>query len=202
MKKEIVIPKEFRQTSDEFKKSVIEILEKFNFEESVNRIALLYEQNDSLKNAKDWMRDNWKEHDITCVACNQKVHLYRRKLNSGMASFLIGLYTLCEGNVNVSFHYSEVIKLIGFPANDYANMIHFGLIESDESKKAGYFSITLKGILFLQGKLKIPEKIFLYNQKYYGSSPKEISFIEALGKRFEMLELIKDKTFYGGIKVI
>ena len=170
-----------------------------NKKEMIEELMMLYYKNDSLNKAKAEVREKFVDEDCECPLCKQNVKLYRRKLNYGMAAFLLGLYKLSGGDVNVSVHYNDVHKLIGFNPNDYSNLERWGLIlYAGEKSGTGYWCITSKGLLFLTGQLNIPEKVFIYNSKTWGFSPEEISFKEALGARFELLELVKDNQFFAG----
>ena len=190
-----------RLSINDFRKKITQIIEEeSNYEVMISRITKLYEENDSFINAQNWSRQKafLENKEIDCPLCKRKIKMYHRKLNSGMMGFLIGLYSISSGDYGIEVHYSDVMKKIGFMPNDFANMERWGLIQPGIS--AGMWMLTKKGILFIKGEISIPSKVHIYNDKTWGFDSNEVSFTETLGKRFELLDLLKDKTFFAGDK--
>ena len=114
---------------------------------------------------------------VACPVCDQYVRIYMRKLNSGMALFLIGLYKLYMENRGydpIGFHpvnsvfrgapifppdkfyqNKEVFEIMNLKLTslDYSVLKHFNLIEpriSETGKKdSGYWKLTYKGKDFI-----------------------------------------------------
>lgn len=153
---------------------------------------------ETIKEAKQFLRANF-EKGVDCPCCGQFVKLYKRKLNSGMALFLIGLMRLWKKNPNKQFFSNkEVMNEMNLAVTslDYSVMRHFGLIEpriSEAGKRdSGYWRMTPKGFLFVQGH-KSSKYIFLYRNKRQGVSDEQITIREALGEKFDYEELMKAK---------
>jgi hypothetical protein len=146
--------------------------------------------------AKAHLRANF-EKGVDCACCGQYVKLYKRKLNSGMALFLIGLYRLSVSNMTMFFSNHEVMAemKINTSSLDYSVMKHFGLIYtriSEAGKKdSGKWMITSKGVNLLLGQSTSPKHVFLYNNKRQGFSDETITIKEALGSKFDFDELMK-----------
>lgn len=79
---------------------------------------------------------------------------------------------------------------------DYAKLRFWGLVQpssdepTDEKKASGFWRITEEGKRFVENKIKVKEKAFLFNNKCYGFNGKEINIIEALGNKFNYSELM------------
>ena len=142
----------------------------------------------TIEEAKSYLRKKL-DKGITCPCCNQTVKMYKVKLTTGMAQVLIKFYK------NKGWkHPIEDFKTIN---GDYAKLRHWGLVEKhggeheSDVKSNGLWRITLKGIDFIQGSVKVPEKIKLYNNNFYGfDGDKMITIRQALGNKFDFEELI------------
>jgi hypothetical protein len=162
---------------------------------------------ETLVEAKAHLRENYKS-GCTCPACGQYVKEYKRKLNSGMALFLIGLYKLMKRDAkkNPTVQYTqnfysnkEVMKKMNLTVTslDYSVMKHFGLIEprvSEGGKRdSGAWRLTQEGIHFVSNSDTAPKYVYLYNNKRTGISDEQISISEALDSKFDYEELMKAK---------
>lgn len=73
----------------------------------------------------------------------------------------------------------------------YTTMHRWNLIEKadkheDSTKKSdGLWRVTHKGLQFLDGKLRVPKKVYLYNNAVEGWSDEQIYFSECFGKHFD-----------------
>jgi hypothetical protein len=82
-------------------------------------------------------------------------------------------------------------------SKSFSTMRHWGLVEAapndDENKKgAGVWRLTPKAYTFLQGKLRIPKKAFVYNRTLVGYGDQLIYFNECFGKYFSYEEIMSD----------
>ena len=142
----------------------------------------------TLEEAKKYLRDNFSE-GVPCPCCTQLVKLYGYKINVGMVVVLIKMY---------KFGKEWVHPLIDLKTNngDYAKLRFWGLVEpkskepTEDKKASGYWRITEEGKKFVEGNKLVKEKAFLFNNKCYGFKGKEITIIEALGKKFSYSELM------------
>ena len=151
---------------------------------------------ETIEEAKLYLRDNF-DKGVDCPCCGQKVKLYKRKVNSGMVIFLIGLYRLADKNKRKNyFRNTDVMKEMNLSATslDYSVMKHFGLImemtnEDNTKKSSGYWGITSKGFSFISGQ-KIQKHVLIYNNKKQGFSDETTTIKDALGDKFNFDELM------------
>lgn len=129
-----------------------------------------------------------------CECCNQFVKLYSRHFNCNMALALIFLYK----KKNEGFiHLENSMVANGFKrCGDASYMLHYSLIENmpenrkDGSKRNGHYRISGRGILFVEGNMKVNERFLICNNKFEGFEGKEIDITEALGKKFNYTQLM------------
>lgn len=158
---------------------------------------------ETLEESKQYLRDNWKQ-GVDCPCCNQRVQLYDYKLFSSSALALIVLYRLSKQDINQPyFHAREFAYGVNGEgrATHYTDMKFWGLIEkmpNDDPKKksSGFWRITDQGRLFVEGKIKVPSRILVFNNKFYGYTDKSelISIRDALGNHFDYSELMGEPT--------
>lgn len=148
--------------------------------------------------AKEHLRESWKE-GTDCPCCGQHVQLYDYKLFATSAFALMKLYSLSEERPDIYFHISEYAEASkGSPrAPHFAELRFWGLISKQENsdptkKSSGYWCITQKGREFVEGKILLPSRILVYNNKFQGFSDKasSIPIQEALGNKFDYAELM------------
>lgn len=146
----------------------------------------------TLHSIKKWLKDHF-ENGVECPACGQNVKVYKRKLNSGMAYFLINLYKLNKKDPENYFHASNVLgKSFSM---DYAVLRHWKLIEEkpndDKTKrKSGYWKITDQGKDFVKGLISVRTHVHLYNNHVVGFSDENLDIETALGNKFNYKELL------------
>jgi len=154
---------------------------------------------ETIKEAKQHLRANF-EKGVECPCCGQYVRQYKRKLNSGMVLFLIGLCRLSHREMPMFFSIKEIMNEMNLTVTslDYSVMKHFKLITpriSEGGKKdSGKWMITQEGLRFvLWPDHTIPKHVFLYNNKRQGVSDEKITIREALGEKFNYEELMSNK---------
>jgi len=147
-----------------------------------------------------FIRDNYVEGAI-CPCCKQISKLYKRKLNSGMTLFLIGLYKLRIRTGNKYHQNKDIMSEMSLNTTslDYSVLRHFGLIieqknEDSEKRRSGFWAITKKGVGFVLDEIKIPSHVHLYNNVLTGFSDTQTSIKKALGNKFNYSELLKDNN--------
>ncbi len=125
-----------------------------------------------------------------CSCCGQLVKQYKRSLNSSMALVLIQLY---RSGIRDFVHVENYLNSIQSPAHrraDYHKLRFWGFLEKkigdrvDGSPKNGYYKITGRGCMYVEGKLKAKEFIYLYNDQFKGFDGEEITIQQALGNKF------------------
>ena len=138
-------------------------------------------------------KSGMRKDNVHCPVCDQKVKVYRRKLNSNMVRFLISLCAKCRDGSWV--HHER----LAYKGRDYAHLRQFGLavwktIKDDTSgaRTSGYWKPTEEGKQFVAGRVTVPSHVLLYNNKVLGFSDEKVGVREALGKKFDYDELMKE----------
>lgn len=148
---------------------------------------------ETLREAKDHLRKNW-EKGTTCPCCGQFVKRYRIKLNSFMSRFLISLYQETEKGMEW-VHLNDIVK--GKKSSGlYGYLPMWGLAvkakNDDPSKKFnGYWRITEKGRLFVEGLSMERAYVFTYDNKFLGFDGDLIHITDSLGVKFDYEELMR-----------
>lgn len=89
-------------------------------------------------------------------------------------------------------------------AKTFTNMRYWGLIEphpndKKEKKGSGYWRITQKGINYINGQMRLPKKVFIYNRKLVGYGEQHVYFKECFKQQFNFEEVM-NTTFNGATK--
>lgn len=135
-----------------------------------------------------------KEGDkCDCPTCGRYAQLYRRKFHASMARQLIKLYRL-----GGTAHYIHASKLIldgvtgsgDFTEAKYWGLIHSRINTDADTKSNGQWMLSRSGLAFVQGKLRIPAEVTVFDDEVTGESVETISIHEALGDRFNYHELM------------
>lgn len=151
----------------------------------------------TIEEGKQYLRDNW-ENGVSCPCCNRNVKLYKRKINSGMSLFLIGLYRLNRKFPReVFFKNKDAMEIMGINTSslDYSVMKFFDLISDEpttdsERRNSGLWRITQKGIDFIENKIRVQSHVLLYNNICYGFTNEFVDIRTSLGERFDYSELM------------
>lgn len=136
-----------------------------------------------------------KQEGCHCPLCGKYAKVYRRKLNSGMASRLIKLYNATDIFANTDYlHISDFLGK-GMHPTDFSKLKFWGLIESmpndDPSKRSsGYWRITYDGMLFVQGNKRVKSHSVAYNDEFICLDGNEVDIRDCLGKHFDYAELM------------
>ena len=154
----------------------------------------------TIQEAKQYLRDNW-EKGIDCPCCGRLVKRYRYRMPSPSARSLIILYRIDKEKPSEWIHVQKEFASRGMNANGmgYILLHWWGLIESkpgneDTSKRAnGYWRITPKGRAFVEGSIRVPSPIYIYDNRLVSRPEGEdttIDIYEALGTKFNYQELM------------
>lgn len=143
--------------------------------------------------AKEYLRDHWEE-GCHCPACGQHVKLYNRKITSAMAYGLVLIYNHVKRSPGGSkpIHIEDFFKERDCPSSvrgDFAKLRWWGLIDRHE-ERPGYYSLTPKGIFFVEGKVEAPRYCKIFNNTCYGFSNEQTDIDKALGDSFSYEELM------------
>ena len=145
-----------------------------------------------LKIAREWVLKCFGNgHRVQCPCCDQTLFKYRRVLNSGMASALSYAYKLADGDPSIWLHLNRDMPSKVQRSKDWGMLQHWGLISKRDVKREhpefGYWRITERGVMFVQGHIKVPRRILTYGKVFYGYEDEAdtIGFQEALKTHFD-----------------
>jgi hypothetical protein len=129
-----------------------------------------------------------------CPTCGRHAQIYRRKFHSSIARQLIRLYRL--GGTAHYIHASKLILPDVSGAGDFSKAKYWGLIYQQintdpDTKCNGMWILSPDGVAFVQGKLRIPREVMVFDDQVRGMSTETISIGEALGDRFNYHELME-----------
>lgn len=157
--------------------------------------------------AKDWLRYRAKK-GVRCPCCKQYVKIYKRPLGAPMARWLIWLVRTWQHKFKLAKLKSPSndawidIRLAPVRGGDYAKLLHWGLVEhkldvlekkngARDTRDSGFWRPTFAGIDFVKGALKVPSHVYLYDNVKIGEEKREITIMEALGKKHSYEELMR-----------
>jgi len=130
------------------------------------------------------------DEGTTCPCCNQYVKRYKRALNSTMARWLIWLVRTSKDTPGGWVD----IKRCPVRGGDYAKLMHWGMVTQaqadDGANRSGMWRPTEQGIQFAYSALRVPSHVFLLTGEVDGWATTTTDIREALGKRFDYLELM------------
>lgn len=154
------------------------------------------DNNSTLAEVKAFLAKHYEKGCI-CSACGQNVKMYKKKIDSLMAVYLIKLYKLSNGSSGKYFHVENDLDVPLKVGGSWAKLRWWGLIEEqakDElnttSRTSGYWKITERGIHYAKGEITLPKYVKLYNGKCRGSEGKKTTIQESLGDKFNYQELM------------
>jgi len=125
---------------------------------------------------------------VPCPACKQRCKMYRRKVTSAMAVWLVKMVLVWDGTGRdwVQSNHPELKNRGG----DYAKLQLWGLIRAPKNtKRAGRWQPTKLGHRFANKKATIHKYAFTYNDKYLGKRGEQITIDDALGSKFNRDEI-------------
>lgn len=133
-----------------------------------------------------------RERGFVCQYCGSYCKLYKRSFNSNMALALTVLY-----KSNGFVHLEDEMAKRGFKrCGDASYLFWYGFVEKlplkreDTSRRNGYYKITGRGMMFVEGKITAHAKFLMYNNKCEGFGGKDITIQDALGTKFNYQTLM------------
>ena len=202
------IPVSVEWRSPEFSRAVLGSLNPFSdaFPSLRERIASASRPRavvpDSLAEARVWLQSRLDE-GVDCLCCDQHAQRYYRRVNSGMARWLIALAHLSPPGTSRWVPTRDVIvyaaghKSFGssIGSGESPSLLpYWGLIETrpnedPEKKHSGFWRPTERGHLFVRGDLAIPRTAVVYNNTLERLEGDAITIRQCLGKKFELDDL-------------
>lgn len=144
---------------------------------------------------RKFLTESWEEGCV-CPSCKQQVRLTRRTIYSTVAFVLVLIYREQKRNGGDWVHVQHLLREHKVQNTDFSKTEMWGLLErkidkrSDESNRVGYWRLTLKGIEFVTGRLRIQKYARTYNQKFYGLAGEMVSIRNCFGKDFDYREIM------------
>ena len=131
------------------------------------------------------------DNGTSCPCCGQFAKVYKRKMRSSLAHWLIWLVLKSRDSED---GWADV-RQASVRNGEYAMVAHWGLAvqkmnESTAKKHSGLWMPTDLGVQFVEGVLKVPSHVHLYDNSVVGWSNKMITVVEALGEHFDYQELM------------
>lgn len=159
-----------------------------------------YLEVDTLQKAIKFVEDN-KDKGVHCPCCSQYCRVYKRKLSSSQAIALIEFYKATKNKKEYTHIMDVVQKSVLFATKmnggDFAKLVNWGLIQempkdyaSIHKKTSGFWRLTEKGNLFVEGKLKVPTHAIFYKNEILGFSESESYIEKCLTNHFSYTELM------------
>lgn len=139
---------------------------------------------------KNWLRSEAREGTV-CPACEQRVQVYRRRLNSGMAHSLIRMY-LAGG-----LDFVHVPTAVGSRSREEGKLRYWGLIEEETTEhrpdggRTGHWRVTKLGELFVLNQAKVYSHARVYNGRCLGLVGDLITIEDALAAKFNYTDLMQ-----------
>jgi len=134
---------------------------------------------------------------VHCPVCEKFCTKYERKLNSQMAIFLIKLVRRWErggGWIDVKDLLHSTAG--GKNSSDGTYLVQWDMIEAKASpndpqhKESGIWRPTPHGVNFARNRVRAPRSVHLYNNHRLAYSPLTVNIVEALGEKFDYVELM------------
>ena len=155
--------------------------------------------NTTLKEAKAWLTARLDKGQ-RCCCCGQLAKFYYRRFYSSLAVALIYFYRNFDHS---KFHHKNDLLAKAKPwlagvlgGGDFSKCSLWGLIEekpkdiNKDTRTSGYWRITSKGIQFVEGTIRIPAKVKIFDSRVFGFSEETLCIKEALKKGYSYEELM------------
>jgi hypothetical protein len=153
-----------------------------------------------LKDARDlFFKEIETPAGTTCPCCDRYAKLYKRKLNTGMVRTLVWLYMRnAKFGAYAWIDVPRTAPRRTLNSAETGKLAHWGLAENkpnedDPSKKhTGFWRITRRGRRFVQGRIRIPSHVYLYDNERWGMTTEtKVNIEDALGEPFDYQELME-----------
>ena len=149
----------------------------------------------------EFLIDILEGKDGHCPCCGRYAKLYRRKLNSSMARFLVWLGRVSGDGapwVDLADNCRAMLDNgVVITGGDHGKLAHWGLVEqrpvedvTTTGKTSGQWRITPKGKAFLRGEIEVPRYAHLLFNDLVGWGSERTDIHQALGEVFDYEEMM------------
>ena len=127
-----------------------------------------------------------RKKSCDCPCCGQYTKEYGRSLHASMARVLVALHKYFVADPVVTWLHVSTFPVNGqFNVNgDYNYLRHWGLLQPHPGY-SGIWHVADLGHQFVRGEVRVPKRVFLFNNERVGAGDKTISIQEALGNKFD-----------------
>jgi len=148
----------------------------------------------TLEEAREILEANL-DKGISCPCCTQYARRYRRKLNAGLARFLIYLYRQFQKQPQLEwFNIRQAKEGADFGVSisgEFCKLQCWGLIEP-RPKDSGYWRLTDLGRAFVEKRTTVKSHIVVFNNTLEGFHGCDILITDALASKFDYDELMAE----------
>lgn len=148
----------------------------------------------TLAEVRDLFRPVVENGGDYCPLCTQFAKVYKRSINSSMARDLIMMY---RDSGKDWCHLPTVrAKQKSRGNREESKLRYWGLVREDpeaireDGGRAGWWQVTDKGELWVQGKIRVPKYALVYDSRCLGLKGEPVDIQTALGRRFNLEELM------------
>lgn len=139
-----------------------------------------------------------KDGSVDCLCCRSHIETYKRTISRALIYWMTALRKMSK-NGQKYLHFKDVdqylYERLKMNASDYIILKRWELIEvrtkldkKNKEVSTGEYTITQKGMDFLDGKIRVPKYVYLTNGRLIKTSPETISFIDAKNFDYEDLK--------------
>jgi hypothetical protein len=152
---------------------------------------------ENILKAKQWIRENWGKGCI-CPCCGRIVKKNPCNMSKTFAEALRLIYENLNKNPDKKWIHSTSSFLNFIKGGELGKLAHWGLIEArpgekaDGNKRNGFWTITEKGKAFVENKIKIIRKLYIYNGRVVDQGSEMIGFNKAMGIKFHYNRDVKE----------
>lgn len=156
----------------------------------------------TIKAAKAYFLSTLEKGDSChCPTCGRYAQVYMRGITKTVAKQLAALYQK-QRSIGDYVHVRDLV-MGASGSGDFSKALYFGLIEekpntSEKQKTSGYWRLTAKGKLFIQGHIRIPRRAAVYNGDVLFFTPETVSFKDCYGEGFDYQKLMSERAYEQG----
>lgn len=150
----------------------------------------------TLVEARDWLRTRLDDGD-DCPLCQQRVRVYRRKLNHHNVRVLAAMHRKASMNwVHLPSLMRTDLPDIAHQGGHATIAAYWGLIaeagaERADGGRAGWWRLTPFGAAWLRGESTVPKYARVYNGRVLNTVGDPVTVTDVLGQRgFSLTELL------------
>lgn len=153
----------------------------------------------SIHDSQIWLHAQ-SDEGVECPTCGNYTRVYKRVLNSGMARALVAIYR----SFGRGFGHLPSLRLAhadDTPArglyplgNEEPKMRYWCLLEEDLTRQ-GYYRVTDTGEDWVLGHSHVPKYALIVNTRCVGLEGPPWSIRDALGTKFNLVDLLNEPPF-------